>query len=325
VVTDSATRGFAVPGGNTPPHAQTVTSHYDQDEKGSLSPARPVTLSRRATDTAKLADNLTVLHRQLLSAYANSLNYIEALPGYFNAAGRKYTIIPNHRFRVLRCLRFLVRFNTEAHIRRRLRDLAKIYTRRQFSSVVTLSDSSNKRLSGLSEECDEFAKSLSGNSRRIAIVVTALTIIAPVIPLILRGNPQSLYSLLRIFLAYLSAAIIFLPGTIVVFAYSDAFRFKRQLFGADLPLLSFDTSKSIYDIEDKLYNSLGQPKRPEGASDLWIRAGAIAIVCISFGIVFFGPARSQIEGLFWVSLIAAIIFPTWSLIKGIWHRRRASR
>jgi hypothetical protein len=289
-----------------------------------LSSVCPVTLNHEAVEITNQDDDLIVFHRQLLSAYADVLNLIHQLPATFGAAGRKYSVLRRSRFRTLLCWRFMVRFHAEAHIRRQLRCLAKVYVRRQFSHAIP-TGSDNKKLSHLHEECNEFVESFSDRSRFIAAILVSLTIVAPVVPIILKANPVPLYTLLKTLFSFIVAAILYSPVVIAVVVYADAFRFKRQLFGADLPSISFRAHKNVYELEDRLYSALDQPKWREGAPDLWLRATVIAILCIAIGRLIFNSGYASLSIFEWILSAVVIVFPVWSLAKGIFYRMRAER
>lgn len=288
-----------------------------------LSRVAPVTLIHRASSFVNEDDELTTCHRQLLSAYADILNRIRQLPAVFPGRGKRYSTRDHRHFRTLFCWRFMVRIHVEAHIRRQLRNLANAYVRRQFSSTAVF-DAEKAKLSALQEECNKLAESLSDNSRLVPTVVVILTIMAPIAPLILQVNPLSFYRLLTAVFIIVVAAIVFLPGTVAVVVYSDAFRFKRQVFGGDLPGIKSSTYKSVYELEDRLFGFLDQPKWSEKASDLWVRAGVITVLWVAIGRVLLGSPDLQLPILDWV-VFAVVILPTWSLMKGVWYRRKAER
>jgi hypothetical protein len=288
-----------------------------------LSRAAPITLTRSISAFVNEGDNLMSCHQQLLGAYTDVLNRIRQLPALFAGRGRRYSIRRGSHFRTLLCWRFMIRLHTEAHIRRQLRNLTNAYVRRQFSSTAILSIN-KEELQSAQEECNKIVESLSDNSRLAPAIVVGLTIIAPLIPLILKANPVPFYQLLTTVYFFVLAIIIFLPGTIAVIVYADAFRFKRQLFGADLPRMESRSSMNIYELENRLYAILDQPKRTESASDLWLRAGIIIILWIALGRLYSRPPYFQVPILYW-TISAIIIFPTWSLLKGIWYRRKAEK
>jgi len=155
--------------------------------------------------------------------------------------------------------------------------------------------------------------------------VAAFTIAAPIIPLLIKTNPSSLYAVVKTLVYYAALAIIFLPGTIAVIVYADAFRFKRQLFGADLPSITPRNYQTVYELEDHIYKLLDQPKISERASDLWIRASAIGVLYLFFWNLAFGPHHKLFSLFDWILTAAVVGIPTWYLARSLWYRKLAER
>lgn len=288
-----------------------------------LTSAAPVSLARKTRSLPKSDSDPMFLHHQLLSAYADVLDRVQQLPPVFRASGKRYSRQPHPEFRTFLCLRFLVRFHAETHIRRQLQDLAKIYTRKRFMYAPT-EDVRGDYLAKLSDECSSFNNALSNGSRPIAAIVVMLTIVTPIIPIILKTSPVPISIILEALFYFAAAAIILLPGTLAVIAYNNSFRFKRQAFGADLSGIKPRKFESIYELENRLYGQLGQRKRTEGVPDLWLRATVIIILCVFFAI-FFIKTLDQLSILAWLIIGSVMIFLTWSFMKSVRYRSRAER
>jgi hypothetical protein len=291
-----------------------------------LSSAQILTLKRQSPHAMALDSSLTYHQRQLLSAYADVLNRIRELPVVFAAVGQRYFMGRAPGFRPLICWRFLIRLYAEAHIRRQLRNLSKLYIREQFL-LDSFDNASMKQLSHLRQDCNLFVDSLSDTSRPIASIVIALTVIAPIAPLVLKTNPLPFYVFVETLVWLIGVAVLLTPGAIIVLVYSDSFRFKRQLFGEDLPKIMLDRPESIYKLETKVFDMLDQPKYREVASDLLIRGALIAVLCAYFAVILYRQYHYYgfIPTSDWIPAGAILGLLIFSLAKAVERRRRAER
>jgi hypothetical protein len=220
--------------------------------------------------------------------------------------------------------------HVESHIRRQLRGLENAYIRKQFTIAATNYGLRQRRkVSQLQEECRLLAGSLSDRRRLLTSVFVALTALTPLIPLLVATHPVEVGRFLQIFFYYVILAILLTPGIAALTAYADAFRCKRELFGAGLSGAADNTEVdniTIYELEDKLFAVLDQPKRSERAADLWACTIVLGVWTIGMLVALLVAGKEHtIDPYDWVIATVTTVPPLLVLAAAVRRRKRAER
>ncbi len=298
-----------------------------------MSRAEPITsLPIRTEEVNAKETDLAYNHGQLLDAYAELLNSFSLLPRLIRPPGKRGGMPSFAKLRTLLCWRSLVRIHVEHHIHRQLRQLWSAYTRRQFviNSSAEHAHQERHNITRLQKQCKQLDESLS-NAARTASIVGLITILVALVPIMIKINPAPPSTLFHLLLGNASVYIL-LTGMAAVVANADAFRCKRQLFGAnslaglnkgELAALHEGerASMSIYALEDKVFGIIRQPKRAEFATDLWACAALILIWTICLIQWLRDPANSAN----YISFISTAVFIGWPILALARVARRRQR